>query len=145
MSRRLGGKELTMKKLMMLLIAVMMVGCVPMGPADYPHSRGDVLFCQSENACIELTTDYYYTSDGELFYYDPYFMAWVGQSGSWVNGLWYAGPVPGLYAHYYGLGLWHPFVWGWHGHYGSNWHEFHGYHPGFHGGWGGHAGRGGHR
>jgi hypothetical protein len=135
-----------MKSLMIaVLVAVCLSGCWPASsPYDYAHSHGDVLFCQSENECIELTTDYYYTSDGQLFYYDPFFMAWVSDTGSWVNGLWYPGPVPGLYAHYLGLGLWHGFAWGgWHGHYGGDWHNFHGYHPGFHGGYGGHGVRGG--
>lgn len=139
-----------MKSLMMVVLLAVVVGlsgCVQT-PADFPHTTGTVLYCYDEVNCQEITTEYYYSDDG-LVWWDAYYGIWVSPSGYYLNNLYYTGFFPGFYDHYGRLGYWHPYSWGgWHSNWRGGWRQYHGYHGyrgGYHGGGGFRGGHGGHR
>jgi hypothetical protein len=132
-----------MKYILALLVSVISMGCV-MTPVEYPKSNGEVLYCTDENACMEVDTQFYYTENGDLVFWDRYYGIWVNASGGyWLNNVWYSEHYfPGFVDHYARLHLWHSFNSTWHGHYGNSWSEFRGYHGGFrNGGYDNHGGR----
>lgn len=134
-----------MKKLLALIMCAGLVGCSA-GCADDTYygdppavagvSNGSVEFCD-DWGCRMVDAPYYY-SNGELFYWDVGFGAWIGPRGYW-NGGWHRGFVPG-YHERYRVEHYHSFREGFHG--GGGFHNGGGHmgrgHSGGHGGHGGH-------
>lgn len=85
-----------MKLIVIGLLAL--VACVEtMSP--YAVSYGTAEYCDPMG-CREITGNYFYNTNGVLYYYDGTFGAWIGNSGYYIGNRYYNGHPIG-YANYY--------------------------------------------
>lgn len=94
--------DLIMIKSILLIVALSLSGCALW--IDEPYTPNTI-----RNSCVIISDDYgerevctksYYTSDGNLIYWDANFGIWVGRGGYWRNNIFYRGYHPGFYNHY---------------------------------------------
>src|SRR5665213_1222033 len=95
-------------KLIMLLCVMMVSGCVGYDdpPIDSSIQYGCVEVSDDYGNRDVCDTQYYYTDDGSLIYWDAHFGVWIGPEGWYREGIFYHGFYPG-YREFYGRGYYH--------------------------------------
>jgi hypothetical protein len=93
-------------KALLLSICLALCACVETytpGIVQY----GTVEYCDPELGCRSITGDYYYDTNGVLYYYDSTFTAWIGPGSYYVGGRFYPGHPVGYNGYYHNYGSYH--------------------------------------
>jgi hypothetical protein len=102
----------------MLATVIGLTGCFaeyddpPVYAAPGHWIYGGVEVCSDTGDCRYINdVRYYYGPNGEVFYYDEDYGAWIGPGAYYINGGWIHGYPHGYYEHYRGF-YYHGSHWG---------------------------------
>jgi hypothetical protein len=83
-----------MNKILLILIAIILSGCVVSEPYYPEHYRYGLMKYCDDSGCRDIYQYYYYDNIGSIYYWDPSLGIWAGSTGYWRGRAFYPGYHP---------------------------------------------------